>query len=241
MRNFDESTITGAVLERIENARTARVRQVSDALVRHLHALIREIEPTFEEWGEAIAFLTAVGKKCSDTRQEFILLSDTLGASMLVDAINHRLPKGATETTVLGPFFVEGEPQMALGSDISPGAPGEPLFVEGSVSSVGGGPLPGATIDVWHSDKDGYYDVQHYDEGGATTMRARFSADAEWTLLVLDDRSQLLSHSRRRAGRRYAAGAGPASFPPRPRPFHDFRAGIRDAGHACVHRRRQIS
>jgi hydroxyquinol 1,2-dioxygenase len=188
MRNFDENTITGAVLERFENAKAARVRQISGALVRHLHAFIREIEPTFDEWREAIAFLTAVGKKCSDTRQEFILLSDTLGASMLVDAINHRLPKGATETTVLGPFFVENAPQMNLGGDIAPGAPGEPLFVEGSVSAVGGGPLPGVTINVWHSDKDGYYDVQHYDEGGITTMRARFHADARgrfwfWTIV----------------------------------------------------------
>jgi hydroxyquinol 1,2-dioxygenase len=74
MRNFDENTITGAVLERFENAEAARVRQISDALVRHLHAFIREIEPTFDEWREAIAFLTAVGKKCTDTRQEFILL-----------------------------------------------------------------------------------------------------------------------------------------------------------------------
>jgi hydroxyquinol 1,2-dioxygenase len=188
MRNFDENTITGAAVERFKNAEAARARQISEALVRNLHAFIREIEPTFEEWSEAIAFLTAVGKKSSETRQEFILLSDTLGASMLVDAINHRLPRGATEATVLGPFFVEDAPQMTLGSDISPGAPGEPLLVQGSVSAVGGGPLKGATIDVWHSDKDGYYDVQHYDEGGATTMRARFRADASggfwfWTIV----------------------------------------------------------
>src|SRR5579863_7343494 len=104
MRNFDENNITSAVTERFESAENPRVRQISDALVRHLHAFIREVEPTFEEWEGAIRFLTDVGKKCSDTRQEFILLSDTLGASMLVDAINHRLPKGATETTVLGLF-----------------------------------------------------------------------------------------------------------------------------------------
>jgi hydroxyquinol 1,2-dioxygenase len=162
MRNFDENTITAAVLERFEHAKTARAHYVSEALVRHLHAFIRE--PTFEEWREAIVFLTSVGKKCSDTRQEFILLSDTLGVSMLVDAINHRMPKGATETTVLGPFFVESAPETPLGADISPGMPGEPLFVQGSVSTVGGDPLPGAIVDIWHSDKDGYYDVQHYDE-----------------------------------------------------------------------------
>ena len=188
MRNFDESTITAAVLARFENATTPRVRQVSEALVRHLHAFIREIEPTFEEWQEGIAFLTAVGHKCTQTRQEFILLSDTLGASMLVDAINHRLPKGATETTLLGPFFVENAPQAPLGADISPGMPGEPLFVQGSVRAVGGEPLAGAIVDVWHSDKDGYYDVQHYDEGGKTTNRATLRADASgrfwfWTIV----------------------------------------------------------
>ena len=188
MRNFDESTITAAVLARFENATTPRVRQVSEALVRHLHAFIREIEPTFEEWQEGIAFLTAVGHKCTQTRQEFILLSDTLGASMLVDAINHRLPKGATETTLLGPFFVENDPQAPLGADISPGMPGEPLFVQGSVRAVGGEPLAGAIVDVWHSDKDGYYDVQHYDEGAKATNRATLRADASgrfwfWTIV----------------------------------------------------------
>src|SRR5271169_5019428 len=144
MRNFDETNITPAVLERLQGAKNERTRSVSEALVRHLHNFIREIEPTFEEWETGVKFLTDVGKKCSQTRQEFILLSDTLGASMLVDAINHRLPEGATETTVLGPFFVANAPTMALGADISPGMPGERLFIEGSVSAAGGEPLPGA-------------------------------------------------------------------------------------------------
>jgi hydroxyquinol 1,2-dioxygenase len=188
MRNFDENNITAAVLERFQGATSPRVRQVSEALARHLHNFLREVEPTFEEWESGIKILTEVGKKCSDTRQEFILLSDTLGASMLVDAINHRLPAGATETTVLGPFFVHNAPELALGADMSPGMPGEPLFVEGTVATAGGGPLAGATIDAWHSDKDGYYDVQHYDEGGATTMRARLKADDKgrfwfWTIV----------------------------------------------------------
>jgi hydroxyquinol 1,2-dioxygenase len=188
VRNFDENNITAAVIERFERAQNPRVRQISEALVRHLHDFVRELEPTFEEWQQAIKLLTDVGAKCSDTRQEFILLSDTLGVSMLVDAINHRLPQGATETTVLGPFFVQNAPQLPLGGDISPGMPGEPLFVQGSVSAIGGAPLKGARIDVWHSDKDGYYDVQHYDEGGATTMRALFSADESgrfwfWTIV----------------------------------------------------------
>ena len=188
MRNFDESTITGAVLESIENTRTARVRQVSDALVRHLHAFIREIEPTFEEWREAIAFLTDVGNKCTAYASgvhSFVRHARRLDAGRRDQSSP---PEGATETTVLGPFFVEGAPHMTLGGDISPGEPGEPLFVEGTVSAADGSPLPGATVDVWHSDKDGYYDVQHYDEGGAMTMRARFRADASgrfwlWTIV----------------------------------------------------------
>jgi hydroxyquinol 1,2-dioxygenase len=105
MRNFGEKNITAAVLERFAAAGTPRARAVSEALVRHLHDFIRELEPTFEEWERGVNFLTDVEKKCSATRQEFILLSDTLGVSMLVDAINHRLPKEATETTVLGAVF----------------------------------------------------------------------------------------------------------------------------------------
>ena len=188
MRNFDEKNITAAVLERLAGAETPRVRAVSQALVRHLHDFIREIEPTFEEWEAGVKFLTEVGKMCSATRQEFILLSDTLGASMLVDAVNHRLPQGATETTVLGPFFVQNAPALPLGADISPGMPGEPLFVDARVRAVDGKPLPGATIEVWHSDEDGYYDVQRYEDGGAATMRARLTADAAgrfwfWTIV----------------------------------------------------------
>jgi hydroxyquinol 1,2-dioxygenase len=177
MRNFDEHNLTEAVLERVGNAADPRARQISEALVRHLHAFIREVEPSFEEWQRGIEFLTEVGHMCTDTRQEFILLSDTLGASMLVDAISHRLAAGATETTVLGPFYVENAPAQPLGADISGGAPGTPMFVTGTVKSADGQPLAGATIDTWHSDQDGYYDVQHYDEGGEVTMRARFHAD----------------------------------------------------------------
>ena len=188
MRNFDETSITDAVLEQFGKAESARVRKVSEAAVRHLHNFIREIEPTMEEWEWAIGFLTETGKMCSDTRQEFILLSDTLGASMLVDAINNRLPAGATETTVLGPFYVKNPPAFVLGADISPGMEGEPLYVEGTVTSADGRPLGGAIVDVWHSDADGYYDVQNYDEGGDVSMRARLRADQAgrfwfWTIV----------------------------------------------------------
>src|SRR6201999_4543599 len=140
------------VLERVADAPNIRVRTISQALIKHLHAFIREIEPTEAEWEWGIRFLTETGQLCSDTRQEFILLSDTLGVSMLVDAINHRLPSGTTETTVFGPFYVDHAPAMQLGAATSPGVPGEPLVVEGIVRTADGLPLPGARIDVWHSD-----------------------------------------------------------------------------------------
>ena len=134
MRNFNENTITDAVLDRITDAGQPRIRQISEALVRHLHAFVREIRPTQREWEQGIEFLTRTGHMCDDKRQEFILLSDTLGVSMLVDAINHGAEKGVTDTTVLGPFFVQAAPEKKLGEDISGGMEGDPMIVTGSVS-----------------------------------------------------------------------------------------------------------
>jgi hydroxyquinol 1,2-dioxygenase len=179
MRDFDENNITQAVLDRVAGSRSPRVKQVSEALVRHLHAFIREIEPTIEEWEAAIRFLTETGKMCSETRQEFILLSDTLGASMLVDAINHRFPAGATETTVLGPFYVADAPELPLGADIAGDMKGKPLVVEGLVRALDGKPIAGAIVDTWHSDDDGFYDVQHLEETGGLKLRGRFRTDGE--------------------------------------------------------------
>jgi hydroxyquinol 1,2-dioxygenase len=179
MRNASEHTITDAVLARLAEAPSARVRAVSEAIVRHLHALVREVRPTQAEWAEGIAFLTRTGQTCTETRQEFILLSDALGVSMLVDAINHSLPGGATETTVLGPFYVEGAPERALGDDISGGRPGEPLVVEGTVRRDDGAPAAGAWVDTWHSDAEGFYDVQLGGGVPELSMRARFRTDDE--------------------------------------------------------------
>ncbi len=179
MRNFDENNITAAVLDKVRQGTDGRARHVSEALVRHLHAFVREVEPTQAEWAAGVAFLTRTGHKCTDTRQEFILLSDTLGVSMLVDAINHRLPGNATETTVLGPFYVQAAPEHALGDDIAGDMTGEPLLVEGTVSSIDGRPIAGAVVDTWHTDGDGFYDVQG--PGGLEGLagRARFRTDAE--------------------------------------------------------------
>lgn len=178
MRDFDETTITAAVIDRFAETPDPRLKEVVTSLVQHLHAFARDVEPSFGEWGAAIDYLTRTGQICTDKRQEFILLSDTLGVSMLVDAINHRMPAGATETTVLGPFYVADAPELPHGSDISGGLAGEPLLVEGSVRATDGRPLSGACVDVWQADDDGYYDVQRPDLDGAT-LRARFRTDAE--------------------------------------------------------------
>ena len=175
MRNFDEFTITEAVLERVATAPDPRMRLISEALVRHLHAFVREVEPTQAEWAAGIDFLTRTGQMCDDKRQEFILLSDTLGVSMQVDAINHRRPEGATETTVLGPFYVQGPPEFACGADISGGMTGQKLYVEGSVATLDGTPIAGAIVDVWHADAEGGYDVQR---PGDLAGRGRLHTDA---------------------------------------------------------------
>jgi len=177
MKNFNEHNITAAVQARFVDSKSPRVREISDSLVRYLHAFLREVRPTQAEWAAAIDFLTRTGQMCSATRQEFILLSDTLGASMLVDAINHPGGDGATETTVLGPFYVEGPPEFPLGADISASLAGDRLLIEGTVKNTGGEPLAGAVVDIWHSDPDGYYDVQGPADC-ALNMRGRLHADA---------------------------------------------------------------
>jgi hydroxyquinol 1,2-dioxygenase len=178
MRNFNENTITDAVLERIANTPDTRLKQVCTSLVRHLHDFVRDVRLTDAEWSFAIDFLTRTGQKCDDSRQEFILLSDTLGISMLVDAINHG-SGGSTETTVLGPFYVQNPPEYPLGADIRGGMEGDALYAEGRITSTDGKSLANAFVDVWHSDDDGYYDVQHIDDVGGLSGRARFRTDAD--------------------------------------------------------------
>jgi hydroxyquinol 1,2-dioxygenase len=140
------------------------------ALVRHLHAFLREVRLTEDEWWKAVEFLTRTGHVTDDRRQEFVLLSDTLGASMQTITINNRAYRDATEATVFGPFFVDGAPRIELGGDIGGGAPGEPCWVEGTVRDTAGAPVPGARVDVWEADADGLYDVQYRD--GRTAGRA---------------------------------------------------------------------
>ncbi|UHL66417.1 intradiol ring-cleavage dioxygenase [Paralcaligenes sp. KSB-10] len=163
MHNLDEKTITEAVVARQANATDPRLKEIMNSLVRHLHSFAREVQLTEPEWMAAIRFLTEVGHSCSDSRQEFILLSDTLGLSTLVTAQNHRKPAGCTEATVFGPFHVEGAPHYALGDDIGNGMKGEPCFVSGRVVGIDGQGVPNATLEVWQADAEGLYDVQNPD------------------------------------------------------------------------------
>lgn len=177
IRNFSEDTLAAEVLRRMEHTPDPRLKEVMTSFVKHLHAFVREVRPTQDEWLTGIRFLTETGHWCDDKRQEFILMSDTLGVSMLVDFINYGKSAGATESTVLGPFFVEGAPEMPLGTNIvKPGTPGEPCAVSGSVKGMDGKPVAGASIDVWEAGGDGFYDVQK-NEG--TNLRARFRTDAD--------------------------------------------------------------
>ena len=178
MRNIDERTITDAVLQSIASTPDARLRQVMGSLVTHLHDFVRDVKLTEAEWQAAIAFLTATGQKCGDTRQEFILLSDTLGVSMLTIALNHAKPPGATEATVFGPFHTADAPHVEQGADIAHGAPGLPMFVHAVVQGPDGEPVANAEVDVWQADDDGLYDVQRPELGDARRARAVLRTDA---------------------------------------------------------------
>src|SRR5262245_3986856 len=152
--------ITAAVLRRIDATPDARLRRLMTSLVSHLHAFVKDVELTEAEWFEAIRFLTATGHLCDDKRQEFILLSDTLGVSMVVDLLSHRRKGGATESTVFGPFHREGAPALPFGGNIAAGHSGMATIVEGRVLDTDGRPIAGATLDVWQADSSGLYDSQ---------------------------------------------------------------------------------
>lgn len=157
---FTEESSAEVVVSRNQKAEDARLKEVMEVITRHLHAAVKEIEPTQDEWMKAIMFLTQTGHMCNDWRQEFILLSDVLGVSMLVDAINNRKPSGASESTVLGPFHVDDAPERALGDDICLDQKGEPMLVKGRILDIEGNPIPKAKIDVWQANDEGFYDVQ---------------------------------------------------------------------------------
>jgi catechol 1,2-dioxygenase len=170
--------ITERVLRSLEHTPDLRLKTVMTSLIRHLHAFIREVQPTEAEWLQAIRFLTRVGQMCDERRQEFILLSDALGASILVDAINHRADDGATESTLLGPFYRPGAPELPFGASISRDGRGEPVVVSGRVLSTEGTPIAGAVLDVWQANAHGLYEQQDPTQP-EMNLRGRFRTDAE--------------------------------------------------------------
>lgn len=163
MSYLSEGNSVETVNARMSAASDARLRRVMASLVTHLHGFIKDVELTEAEWETAIGFLTRTGQMCSDARQEFILLSDALGVSMLVDAINHRAPEGATDSTVFGPFHVEGAPELPMGTCISLDGKGEICLYQGHVLDLDGKPIADALVDVWSDNADGFYDVQQPD------------------------------------------------------------------------------
>jgi protocatechuate 3,4-dioxygenase beta subunit len=157
---FEEERSAAIVNGRMGEKASPRLAAIMAVVVRHLHAAVKEAQITSEEWLRAVQFLTETGHKCTAWRQEFILLSDVLGVSMLVDAINHQRPPGSTENTVLGPFYVADAPRLEMGANVCLDGKGEPLVVRGRVLDTAGRPISGATLDVWQANQDGFYDVQ---------------------------------------------------------------------------------
>jgi catechol 1,2-dioxygenase len=177
--DFTEEGAADAVIESFAGTPDERLRTILNSLVRHLHAAVREVEPSLAEWEQAIDFLTATGQKCTDVRQEFILLSDVLGISMLVETISERGAAGATQSTVLGPFHMTSSPERELGANIDLVGESQPCVVIGRVVDTDGTPLPGATLDVWQANDHGAYDVQEPDKQPDGNGRGLFTTDAE--------------------------------------------------------------
>ena len=177
-RNLSAQAVTAAVIERMKSSRSDRFKQVMASLIEHLHAFARDVQLSEHEWAFAIDFLTKTGQSCTRSRQEFILLSDTLGLSTLVTQMNHPSQGKETEQTVLGPFHRESAPQFPLGADIAAGIEGKPLFISGTVNDSHGQPIAGARVDIWHADPRGEYDVQKPALDGAMRLRGVFHTDA---------------------------------------------------------------
>lgn len=176
---FTEENSVEVVVGRNKNAKDARLQQVTEVITRKLHEAVKEIEPTQDEWLQAILFLTRTGQICNEWRQEYILLSDVLGVSMLVDAINNRKPSGASESTVLGPFHVEGAPELEMGANICLDQKGEDMFIAGRILDTTGKPIENAVIDVWQANDEGFYDVQQQGIQPDFNLRGIFRTGAD--------------------------------------------------------------
>ncbi len=178
MSNAAEIALTQTVLSRLGECGDPRLKTVMTSLITHLHDFVRDVRLTDQEWMQAIQFLTEVGKTCTPQRQEFILLSDTLGISTLVLEVNHPSVEGSLEATVLGPFYVEGVAERPLGADLTDGMEGEPTFYSGRVSDTEGRPIAEAVLDIWSSDGIGAYDVQRAGPF-VSAGRAKIKTDAD--------------------------------------------------------------
>ena len=178
--DFSEKDSVDAVLASVADTPDPRLHEVMDSLVRHLHGFLREVRPSLAEWEQGIEFLTAIGQRSDEHRQEFILFSDVMGASMLVETMEAaRQAQDATASTVLGPFHVVASPERALGDTIDALGTGEPCVIEGSVTAPDGTPVPGARIDVWQADEQGSYDVESGGRQPIGNGRGLFTADDE--------------------------------------------------------------
>jgi hydroxyquinol 1,2-dioxygenase len=178
--DITEQTITEVVQRTFDTSSDERFRQLFVSLLQHLHDFAREVRLTGEEWFTAMDFIERLGKISSPTRQEVVLLSDILGLSVLLDQINQHHGSSATDSALLGPFYVEGRPTAANGDDISGGVAGTPMFVTGRVVDEQGKPIAGAKVDTWHSDGVGFYDVQQTEKlHGEFAMRALLTTDDE--------------------------------------------------------------
>jgi len=182
MRNLNETNLTDAVIAALSEAKDPRFKEIMSSLVKHLHEFIQEVHLTEAEWLRGIQFLTAVGQKCDDRRQEFILLSDTLGATTMKDIINNLKPHGVTEYTILGPFYRSDAPELPLSGNLAGEIAGEPVIVKGRVLAPDGTAIPDAKLEVWQSDSEGFYDLQMERMNGSA-LRGVFRTDADGNYL----------------------------------------------------------
>lgn len=177
-----EENLTDLAVKQWEAVHSPRLRQIMRSLVKHLHGFVRDVDLKQDEWLMAVDWLAKTGKLCTDKRQEFILLSDVLGISMLVDAINHRFPEGATPSTVIGPFHIDDSPEMTMGANVAEGLAGETCFLVGTVKGMDGKPVEGAKLDIWQADADGLYESQLGVE--EPTLRAVFHTGADGKYVI---------------------------------------------------------
>lgn len=195
MAEYSEATLTGAVLDTLDGAKDARLKEVLASLVGHLHAFVREVEPSETEWQAGLDFLAAAGRMCDDKRQEFNLLSDILGASMMVDFVNHGAKDAASESSVLGPFYRDGADEAPMRASIARNGGGEPVIVSGRVIDTAGSPIAGAILDVWQTSPNGLYENQDPDQPDMN-LRARFKTggDGAYAFQTLKPNSYPIPH-----------------------------------------------